>query len=226
MRRLKPSEIRVFPKTVSRGKALLLLYKDARVDMALLDEKYGKTGWKRTHREIKGNLFCTVSVYDKETGQWVEKEDVGVESYTEATKGEASDAFKRACFNWGIGRELYTAPTIWADLEKFEYDGKRVRAYFFVSDIDYTEDGDINRLVIVDGYGKVRYSWSEGEDLGMGEVSDKKQDDLADYRNELEVRILGSDLAQERKDNAIKGLDGYSKATLDNIDKMLKGRGY
>ena len=89
----------------------LLLYKDARCDMSILDETVGKLNWKREH--VRDNKNCIVSVYDEDKGQWVSKEDVGVESNTEAEKGLASDSFKRACVNWGIGRELYTAPFIW-----------------------------------------------------------------------------------------------------------------
>lgn len=94
----------------------LLLYKDARVDMRLLDEVFGPMNWKRTHDVVNGNLFCTLSIWDSEKKEWVSKQDVGVESKTEAQKGEASDAFKRAGFNWGLGRELYTGPFIWIHL--------------------------------------------------------------------------------------------------------------
>lgn len=88
----------------------LLLYKDARCDQNILDETVGEFGWMRSH--TRDNANCIVSIWDKEKQQWVSKEDTGTESYTEKEKGLASDSFKRACFNWGIGRELYTAPTI------------------------------------------------------------------------------------------------------------------
>lgn len=94
---------------------ILLCYKDARVDMDILDETYGPMGWQRTHEFKDGKLYCTVSVWDNEKKQWISKEDVGTESNTEAEKGQASDSFKRANFNWGIGRELYTSPFIWID---------------------------------------------------------------------------------------------------------------
>lgn len=81
--------------------------------MKILDETVGAENWKRNHELINGNLFCNVSIYDEAKKEWVTKQDVGTESYTEKEKGQASDAFKRACFNWGIGRELYTAPFIW-----------------------------------------------------------------------------------------------------------------
>ena len=104
---------------------VLLLYKDARVDQNILDETVGPEKWQREHYECKGNLFCRVGImceYTDKDGEvwteWVWKADCGTESNTEAQKGEASDSFKRACFNWGIGRELYTAPFIWIPAEK------------------------------------------------------------------------------------------------------------
>ena len=93
--------------------ASYLLYKDARVDMALLDEEVGAMNWQRKHEFKDGKLYCSVGIYDEDKEQWIWKEDVGTESMSEAEKGQASDSFKRACFNWGIGRELYTAPFIW-----------------------------------------------------------------------------------------------------------------
>lgn len=89
----------------------LLLYKDARCDQNILDETVGPMNWQRHHS--RDNANCIVSIWDSEKAQWIEKEDTGTESKTEAEKGLASDSFKRACFNWGIGRELYTAPLMW-----------------------------------------------------------------------------------------------------------------
>ena len=96
----------------------LLLYKTARCDMQVLDETYGPMNWQRKHS--RDNANCTISVWDGDKKQWVEKEDTGTESNTEAQKGLASDSFKRAGFNWGIGRELYTAPFIWIRKDKCE----------------------------------------------------------------------------------------------------------
>ena len=89
----------------------LLLYKDARCDQTILDETVGAMNWQRHH--TRDNANCIVSIWDAKKGQWIDKEDTGTESNTEKEKGLASDSFKRACFNWGIGRELYTAPFIW-----------------------------------------------------------------------------------------------------------------
>lgn len=87
-----------------------LLYKNARCDMAVLDETVGPMNWQRHH--LRENANCIISIWDDGKGQWIEKEDTGTESNAEAEKGLASDSFKRAGFNWGIGRELYTAPVI------------------------------------------------------------------------------------------------------------------
>lgn len=140
----------------------ILLYKDARVDMRILDETVGAGNWQRTHRLIGDNLYCEVSIWSKELDMWVSKEDVGVESKTEKEKGQASDAFKRACFNWGIGRELYTAPFVWIKLEDGELlNQTTVKTKFCVREIGYDEKKNINYLVIVDGKGNARYSYDK-----------------------------------------------------------------
>lgn len=145
-------------------KVMLLLYKDARVDMKILDELYTPMGWKRTHKLIGDRLYCSVEVYCPELGEWISKEDVGTESNTEAEKGQASDSFKRACVNWGIGRELYSAPSIYVTLnsDEFYYDRNnrlKVSAKFTVSRIEYdVKERTIKELDIVDKVGRIRYS--------------------------------------------------------------------
>jgi len=168
IRLLTPNEIEVRVQSVKQTKSstgcILLLYKDARVDMKILDETFGMTGWKRTHELINGRLFCNIDIWDDEKKQWIRKQDVGVESYTEKEKGQASDAFKRAGFNVGIGRELYTSPFIWINLEQgetYQKDNKVAlspRVRFKVKSIEYTKDREIKELEIVDGNNKVRYS--------------------------------------------------------------------
>ena len=114
-RDLNKDDIEVRVQSATERGVILLLYKNARVDMNILDEAVGAENWQREHYECKGNLFCRVGI--RHEGEWVYKSDCGTESNTEAQKGEASDSFKRACFNWGIGRELYTAPFIWVSAE-------------------------------------------------------------------------------------------------------------
>ena len=128
-RDLKADEIECRVQSCKANGLVLLLYKDARVDMNILDETVGASNWQREHYECKGNLFCRVGIdigtHEGKVERWVFKSDCGTESNTEAQKGEASDSFKRACFNWGIGRELYTAPFTWIPAEKCNIvDGK------------------------------------------------------------------------------------------------------
>ena len=151
-------------KETSNGKGLsLLLYKDARCDQNILDEVVGPFNWKREH--TRDNRNCIVSIKNPDNGEWVSKEDTGTESNTEREKGLASDSFKRACFNWGIGRELYTAPFIWIkekDCNIKESKGRLV-CYdrFTVKGIGYT-DGVITGLEIKNqATGKVCYKWGE-----------------------------------------------------------------
>ena len=111
-------DVRIGQISKSGNGISLLLYKDARCDMAILDETVGAENWQRDHYECKGNLFCRVGINTNLNAEdsferWVFKSDCGTESNTEKEKGEASDSFKRACVNWGIGRELYTSPFIW-----------------------------------------------------------------------------------------------------------------
>ena len=155
-RPLTAVEVEARVSQVKETGVVLLLYKDARCDMRILDETVGSENWQREHYDCKGNLFCRVGIntnYDNQSeDRWVWKSDCGTESNTEAQKGEASDSFKRACFNWGIGRELYTAPFIWipsseCKIEK-NYKGNLV-CYdrFSVSDMA-VENGKIVALTI------------------------------------------------------------------------------
>lgn len=162
MRTLQANEIDCrIGNTTDKG-ASILLYKDARVDMRILDETYGSMNWQRRHEVVNGNLFCTIEVWDSEKGCWVSKQDVGTESFTEKEKGEASDSFKRAGFNWGIGRELYTAPFIWITTTSDDLDNRgKIKTKFFVREITYNEQNEINHLVIVDGKGNARFTFGK-----------------------------------------------------------------
>lgn len=143
--------------------AVLLLYKDARVDMKVLDKVFGAENWQRRHTVINGQLFCSILVWDETKSQWIEKQDVGTESQTEAEKGRASDSFKRAGFNWGIGRELYNAPFIYIPLDAKEVTTNRAGkpttyTRFAVTDMRYDEQLEqFTHLVIVDDKGRKRY---------------------------------------------------------------------
>ena len=162
IRLLRADEIECRVGMISEKGLSLLLYKDARVDMKILDEVYGPLNWQRKHEMIGGNLYCTVSIWDKEKQQWISKMDVGTKSNTEQEKGDASDSFKRACFSHGIGRELYTAPFIWIGAEKVSIKRKndRYTTYdkFKISSISYNENREITGISIINQDGRVVYS--------------------------------------------------------------------
>ena len=172
-------EVRVAQTLAGNNKVRvnLLLYKNARVDMKIMDELFTPMGWKRTHKLIGDRLYCCVEVYNPETKEWICKEDVGVESNTEAEKGQASDSFKRACVNWGIGRELYTAPKITIELNENEYtkdQNSRIKvwAYFSVKSIGYdSKTRTITSLEIQDKYGNVRFSMGRSVQQSQSEPS-------------------------------------------------------
>ena len=150
-RKLRADEIECRIGQIKENGLSLLLYKDARVDMNVLDETVGPMNWKREH--TRDNKNCIVSIYDEDKKEWVSKEDTGTESNTEAEKGLASDSFKRACVNWGIGRELYSAPFIWVkagDAAIASVGGKfRCFDKFKVAKLTYKKNGDIDGLAIV-----------------------------------------------------------------------------
>jgi hypothetical protein len=168
-RKLKASEIDCRVAQLGASWLTLLLYKDARVDMNILDETVGCLNWKKSYS--RDNANCTVSIWDDEKQQWISKEDTGTESFSEAEKGLASDSFKRACFNWGIGRELYTAPSIFiiakkemtpkgkeSEIYKNDKDKLETKTRFYVEYIDYDENSEIRNLVIRDHKNNIRFT--------------------------------------------------------------------
>jgi len=197
-RTLKASEIDCRIQSIGQNKTgavgtTILLYKDARVDMNILDETVGAMNWQRGHSVIDGNLYCTISIWDEEKEQWIAKSDVGTESNTEKEKGQASDSFKRAGFNWGIGRELYSAPFVYIQLDKSEYkerNGKLTsNAKFKVKDIAYDESRNIVRLIVVDSKGKVRYTFGEN-------TQQQTQETVYNW-NSLKARAVQGGISEE-----------------------------
>jgi hypothetical protein len=157
-RLLKPKEISCRVQQISEKGLSLLLYVTSRAGQNLLDEIYGPLGWQRTHSIIGNELYCTISVWDNDKKMWVNKQDVGKESFTEKEKGRASDSFKRACVNFGIGRELYSAPRIWIPSEsvalkeiKIKDKESRYTTYdsFSVKSISYNDMNEIDSIEII-----------------------------------------------------------------------------
>jgi hypothetical protein len=146
------------------GGAIILAYKDARVDMNRLNKAFGIGGWQRKHELINGNLFCSVGIWNDVIQQWCWVQDVGTESNTEKEKGQASDSFKRACFNLGIGIELYDYPFIFINLRENEVDlkTKKVTNKFKLKQWRWVvqhEGGQLSFIGAKDETGKQRFAW-------------------------------------------------------------------
>ncbi len=163
MRKLKADEIECRVGQTSEKGCSLLLYKTARVDRAILDEIYGEL-WQNNFKVIDGKMYGGIGIYNKELSQWLWRWDCGAESNQDSEKGQASDAFKRAGFKWGIGVELYTAPFIWYSTEmiknnkgKWELADKFKK--FIVNEIGYADNGDIISLIITDDKGNNVYTY-------------------------------------------------------------------
>lgn len=185
MRLLKANEIEVKVKQVKENGCVALLYKTARTDMDVLDEEYGAENWQDSYEEIKGNMYCKIGVWNEKLSQWIWKQDCGIESREDdegnQKKGEASDAFKRAGFKWGIGRELYTAPFIWISSDFIQiksYNGKySTNEKFSVKKIEYNDNREIIALEIVNSKNKVVYTFGTKTPIVM-----QKKDDFEEIK--------------------------------------------
>ena len=209
-RKLKAKEIDVRISQIASNYCILLLYKDARVDMNILDETVGAMNWKKSY--LRDNANCIVSIWNDEIKEWVSKEDTGTESFSEAEKGLASDSFKRACFNWGIGRELYTAPfTLVLPKKEMTPRGKESEFYlndkgkyetktkFWVEYIDYNEDGEIQNLIIRDQKNNIRFT----------ELTKEKEEEL------LKLSMKFKEIDEEAREKI------YKKYGVENDTQLL-----
>lgn len=217
---LKAEDIECRIQKITKEGAVLLLYKTARVDMRILDEVYGSMNWQRHHEVINDNLFCTISIWDSEKSQWVSKQDVGTESNAEAEKGQASDAFKRAGFAWGIGRELYDAPFIFVQAPIDKYDR------FTVKEIKYSKtERKFTSLVIVDKNGKERYrlNGTKTERPKAKEPTDeeRRQKGIAAISELVKKHKAEQPFADWLKDTMkVESLDGL---TVEQLGAVYKG---
>lgn len=200
-RTLKANEIEV---RVGSG-GTLLLYKDARVDMALLDEVVGVGNWQREHKILGNDIYCKVGIFNKELNCWVWVEDAGSSGNIEIEKTKASDSFKRACVNLGIGRELYTAPKI-----KLPEQFKNCQ-FFDVSEIAYNDNKEITKLVITTNFGKdVVYSYPKSANYSKTSEKPQKRDVLAEATKGIADTFVEDDgvmISQETK-NKITSITG------------------
>lgn len=230
IRCLKPEEIEIRVQQITEKGAQLLLYKDSRCDKRILDETFGIFGWKDRYEEIKGNLFCTISIYDEAEQQWIDKCDCGTETFSEKEKGEASDAFKRAGFNVGIGRELYTRIFYFASVptkknDKGKYDLANKYEKFTVAEISTNEETEkIEKIKIADSKGNIVFSYGYPKTTAKKEEI-KKMDKPVEMIEEGQItaiRILLKD-HEELKKAVYKKLGITSSTEMPS--KLTKAQG-
>ena len=223
IRCLKPEEIEIRVQQVTEKGAQLLLYKDSRCDKRILDETFGIFGWEDRYEEIKGNLFCTISIYDDKKQQWVDKCDCGKESFSEKEKGEASDAFKRAGFNVGIGRELYTRIFYFANVptkknDKGKYDLVNKYEKFTVVEISTNEETEkIEKIKIADSKGNIVFSYGYTTTLPKTE---KKVDKPLEMITDEQIKLLHTLLTKLNNEEAKQKL--YGKFKIKSSKELSK----
>ena len=223
-RTLTADEIEVRVGSVGKGKASLLLYKDARCDMNMLDETVGPLNWQRHHS--RDNANCIVSIWDDEKKQWIEKEDTGTESNTEREKGLASDSFKRACVNLGIGRELYTSPRITINCETVP-DGNRHKLknpwQFYgckVASIKYDDRRQITQLTIKKDDTVIYEYPDSGEHTRAIPPQPLTRDEM---RDKIKALAQIKELSRSEVENKYgRPISEFSKAELEDCLKWLK----
>lgn len=254
IRVLRADEIECRVQQVKEKGCVLLLYKDARVDQKILDETFTPMGWKREHKVmgtpvvvnevdkygktkevVKGQYFsCIVSIWDSEKKEWINKEDTGNESNTDEIKGLYSDSFKRACFNIGIGRELYSAPFTWISLTKEEIKedtigGKKrylldYKVKFEVKEIEYNDNREISKLVIIDQNGKERFRFIKNarQESSALKIADNKSSNLISEGqvNKLYMLARGKDIDSIKAIISKYGFGKFANVTKEKYNSI------
>lgn len=214
IRNLHADEIECRVGSVSDWGISLLLYKNARVDQAILDEAFGIYGWQRTHTMIGNSLYCTVSIWDEEKQNWISKQDVGTTGEFEKEKSVASDSFKRACVNIGIGRELYTAPSIYIPANKVtivERDRKKVvKDSFSVKSIFISEEKVITGLSIMNQKKEEVFRFGKF----FENVLEADESEWKELYQELERTGIPEEMLLKR----------YRVSSLEEMDKITRKR--
>ena len=229
-RLLNPEEIEIRIARITEKGVMLLAYKDARVDQTILDETVGSFNWQRKH--TRDNHNCIVSIWDNDKQQWIEKEDVGTESNTESEKGLASDSFKRACFNWGIGRELYTAPFIYFSNNEINIEKGKCFDKFYCTNIEY-KGRKIKSMTIFDKDTGAEKVFSNVRKVPKEEEKKKVEEKVAERKNKQEdkdknaellkkKRIQLTDLTQGNAENTNKYVEYMKNHNLHNEDIAIE----
>ena len=181
IRTLKADEIECRPQSVKNNKATLLLYIDSRAATNLLDETYGMENWTIEYKDVAGQIYGRLSIYDTETNRWIYREDTGSPANIEKEKSLASDVLKRTIVRFGV-TELYTTPRIEIADDGYGNSGYKV------SEIEYNENREIIHLVITNRFGKEMYRWDIGKpSTPVTTTSIKKTDTPTEEKNDKPV---------------------------------------
>lgn len=192
VRKLTASEIEVKPCQVAKDKSWvqILLYKTSRVDMQILTEMYGQK-WKSEYKMVGDSLFCTISVYDSELGEWISRTDCGEkDAGLSEDKSWATSAFKRAATQFGIGIELYSTPKIKFPTQSNWFYNEKLSMAFEVSEIEWVGE-TLSKLTIVDRWGNIVWSLGQKE-----QVRTPKQNNGQKHQKSMLIKVadpLGSD---------------------------------
>jgi hypothetical protein len=232
-RKLKANELQIkCTDTKFKGSATLLIYKDARVDQKVLDETVTPMRWQKDYKEIDGKIYCGVGIKNAENGEWIWKWDCGTEGNFEAEKSEASDAFKRACFNWGLGRELYDTPKIKIKCPDNYYYNDKLSMTFSVKSIEWN-DNELADLVIVDKFNKVVYDYKNlGVKTTVPNLETEEQKFFKIDNKELLIQFCRNTKATLKTEAEVSTLEKFYKYYSPkmaewkgnlNLDSLYKG---
>ena len=198
-------ELRIGQMNQDKTKASLLLYQDARCGLKYLDQVVGVGNWQKRYYEVRGLVICSLGIYDEETKQFIWKDDTGSSGTIEEEKSIVSDSFKRCCVCWGLGRELYSAPNIWVNVSS-KYDK------FYVKEIGYDENREINRLVITDNKGNEVYSYGVGAKSGYNKPKTTEKPNVT--LNEVSASVNSMEDTPLDNDD-MKVIKGYYASLVD-----------
>ena len=207
---MRPQDIEIRPATVKDGKATLLLYQDARNTMDALDRNFGEFGWQMTYKDVGGQIYGCLSIFDIERGVWITKEDTGDESNISAQKGQSSDILKRCAVRFGYGRELYSAPRIIVEDDKYGNTGYKV------TDIQYNDSREIIALSIANRFGKNVFNWKLTDPVTQPQQQQQVETDEQRRLRQLAEWFKGKQKEEGiDKDQLIEFKDEYKRRAKD-----------
>lgn len=159
---IRADQIEVRPTdTKSKKSCVLLLYIDSRSAADILNTTVGVFNWQIQYKDVAGQIYGGLSIYDEERKIWVTKEDTGEESNIAEKKGQASDILKRCIARWGCDW-LYHTPRIRINTPEDWYYQDKLTMTFRVDKIEWDEQTkELLQLRIVNRNGEKVYDFTE-----------------------------------------------------------------